>query len=180
MKITFLGTGTSMGVPVIACKCPVCCSIDSHDKRLRTSALIQTDEGKNILIDIGPDFRTQMLRHEVDHLDAILITHPHRDHVSGIDDIRAFNYVQNAKMQLYGNKFAFNVLQHDYHYIFEPHRFAGLPEADLHPLDNIEHINVAGVTVTPIRAMHKDMPVLGYRVGDIVYITDANHIDDSE
>lgn len=180
MKITFLGTGTSMGVPVIACHCDVCQSDDYHDHRFRTSALIETDGGKNILIDIGPDFRMQMLTHKVEHLDAILITHAHRDHVGGLDDIRAFNYVQNSKMQIYGNSIALNALQRDYHYIFEPHPYAGLPEADLHVLDGIDSFQADDETIVPIRAMHKDLPVLGYRVGPITYITDANHIDDKE
>lgn len=180
MKITFLGTGTSMGVPVIACRCDVCHSDDPHDHRFRTSALIETDAGRNILIDIGPDFRMQMLAHHVQHLDAILITHAHRDHVGGIDDIRAFNYVQESKMQIYGNAIALNAIKHDYHYIFEPHPYAGLPEADLHIENGDRSFQAAGETVIPIRAMHKNLPVLGYRIGPIVYITDANHIDNEE
>ena len=169
-----------MGVPVIACHCDVCQSDDYHDHRFRTSALIETDGGKNILIDIGPDFRMQMLTHKVEHLDAILITHAHRDHVGGLDDIRAFNYVQNSKMQIYGNSIALNALQRDYHYIFEPHPYAGLPEADLHVLDGTDSFSAADEIVVPIMAMHKDLPVLGYRIGPFTYITDANHIEDKE
>lgn len=180
MRITFLGTGTSMGVPVIACQCDVCKSEDPHDHRLRTSVLIETDSRRNILIDIGPDFRMQMLRHHVQHLDAILITHAHRDHVGGIDDIRAFNYVQGAKMQLFGNKIALETLKHDYHYIFEPHQYAGLPEADTYNIDGDASFQAAGETIIPIHAMHKNLPVLGYRIGPITYITDANYIDVSE
>lgn len=180
MRITFLGTGTSMGVPVITCNCDVCQSPDLHDHRFRSSALIETDAGKNVLIDIGPDFRMQMLQHRVSHLDAILITHAHRDHIGGIDDIRAFNYAQKSKMQIYGNQVALDMLQRDYHYIFEPHQFAGLPEADLHIHNGDEPFIAAGERIVPIKALHKDMPVLGYRIGDLVYITDANHIDSEE
>lgn len=184
MTITFLGTGTSQGVPVIACNCTVCQSHDTRDRRLRTSALITTDDGSNILIDIGPDFREQMLREHVRHLEAILITHAHRDHVGGIDDIRSFNYVQGRKMEVYGNAEALHALQRDYHYIFEPHQFPGLPEANLHILTGNEPFQVptldTQLTVIPIRAMHKDLPVLGYRIGPLAYLTDANYIAPEE
>lgn len=180
MQITFLGTGTSQGVPVITCKCPVCQSQDSRDRRLRTSALITTDDNLNFLIDIGPDFREQMLRQQVMHLDGILITHAHRDHVAGIDDIRAFNYTQNCKMQVYANKTALDILQRDYHYIFDYHEFPGLPEADLHCLSGDEPFSIGKHSIMPIKAMHKTMPVLGYRIGNLAYITDANFISDEE
>ena len=180
MKLIFLGTGTSQGVPVIACGCQVCRSVDSRDKRLRTSALIITDHGENILIDIGPDFREQMLRERVTHLDAILITHAHRDHVGGIDDIRSFNYVQGRKMEVYGNKEALDALRRDYHYIFEPHQFPGLPEANLHEITGDQEFSAGQSLIIPIKAMHKDLPVLGYRIGSLAYITDANHIAPDE
>lgn len=176
MILTFLGTGTSQGVPVIACQCTVCRSNDPRDRRLRTSALIQTDTGQNILIDIGPDFREQMLREQVRRLDAILITHAHRDHVAGIDDIRSFNYVQKQKMEIYANHEALTTLQRDYHYIFEPHPFPGLPEANLHTLTGNDPFSVGGTEIVPVKAMHKDLPVLGYRIGPLAYITDANHM----
>ncbi|MBP5677488.1 MAG: MBL fold metallo-hydrolase [Bacteroidales bacterium] len=204
MKLTFLGTGTSQGVPVIACGCHVCHSDDPRDKRLRTSALLQvfseqcvvfsdatpmvekelntkhlTLNTKNILFDIGPDFRQQMLRAHVDHLDAILITHAHRDHVAGLDDIRSFNYLQKKKMEVYLNHEAEVAIQRDYHYIFEPHQYPGLPEANLHVV-NSEFEIPNSESVTPIKVMHKDLPVLGYRIGPLGYITDANYIAPEE
>lgn len=180
MKLTFLGTGTSQGVPVIACNCEVCHSTDPHDKHLRTSALVQLDDGKNILIDIGPDFREQMLRGHVTHLDGILITHAHRDHVGGIDDIRPFNWMQKKKMEIFCNREARIAIERDYNYIFAEHEFPGLPEANLHELSGNEPFVVADQEVMPIKAMHKDLPVLGYRIGKLAYITDANHIAPEE
>ena len=180
MKVTFLGTGTSQGVPVIACRCGVCASGDSRDKRLRTSALVEIGD-KNILIDIGPDFREQMLRTRTMHLDAILITHHHRDHVAGIDDIRSFNYVQRKPMDIYSGPITLDVLQRDYHYIFEKHQFSGLPEANLFTVSKEQTFVVAdGIEVTPIAVMHKDLPIFGYRIGNLSYITDANFITDEE
>ncbi len=180
MRLTFLGTGTSQGVPVIACGCAVCQSQDNRDRHLRTSALVETDEGKNILIDIGPDFREQMLREKVSHLDSILITHAHRDHVGGLDDIRSFNYVQHCKMEIFCNREARTAIERDYHYIFAYHEFPGLPEANLHEVSGDEPFEAAGVEVMPVKAMHKDLPILGYRIGKLGYITDANHIEPRE
>lgn len=179
MKITFLGTGTSQGVPVIGCRCAVCESLDSKDKRLRTSALIQVDD-KNILIDIGPDFREQMLRSSVRHLDAILITHAHRDHVAGIDDIRPFNYYQKAPIDIYARDNAIVAIRRDYSYIFEKHIYPGLPEANLVEVSGKASFDVDNINIMPIEVMHKDLPILGYRIGDLTYITDANYISDQE
>lgn len=180
MELTFLGTGTSMGVPVVACRCRVCQSTDWHDRHLRTAALVRTDPGENILIDIGPDFREQMLREKVMHLEGILVTHAHRDHVGGLDDIRSFNYVQGRKMDLYCNREARVSIERDYHYIFDFHQYPGLPEAVIHELSGDTPFKVGGTEVMPVKAMHKDLPVLGYRIGALGYITDANHIDPCE
>lgn len=179
--MTFLGTGTSQGVPVISCPCEVCHSEDPHDKRLRTSGLLTDCEGNNVLVDIGPDFRAQMLTYDVSHLEAILITHAHRDHVGGIDDIRPLNWKQGKNMEVYGNVEALNTLRHDYHYIFEPHIYPGLPEVTLHDVSDCRPFTVGALTITPIRGMHKDLPVLGYRMDErggksMAYITDMNHI----
>lgn len=180
MKVTFLGTGTSQGVPVIGCDCNVCKSADVRDVRLRTSALLQSDRGNTILIDIGPDFRQQMLRHKVTHLDAILITHAHRDHVAGLDDIRAYNYLQHGALPLYANRMAMVSLRRDYHYIFEPHEFPGLPEVEPFEVDGGGVIEIGGEEVMPIAAMHKDLPILGYRIGGFAYLTDVSRIEEGE
>ncbi|MBP5190402.1 MAG: MBL fold metallo-hydrolase [Bacteroidales bacterium] len=185
MTLTFLGTGTSQGVPVIACPCNVCHSTDPHDIRLRTSALVSDSGNNNILIDIGPDFRSQMLTNNVQHLEAILITHAHRDHVGGIDDIRPFNWIQKQNMQIYGNTTALQTIKHSYYYIFEYHQYPGLPEATLNDVGDCKPFRIGNTTVTPVKGLHKDLPVLGYRLDDtdgssMAYITDMNHIDDDE
>lgn len=180
MRLTFLGTGTSQGVPVIACQCAVCRSADPRDRHLRTSALIETDAGENLLIDIGPDFREQMLREQVTHLDGILVTHAHRDHVGGIDDIRSFNHVQHRKMELYANTEALKSIKNDYAYIFSYHQYPGLPEANLHEVSGNEPFMIGRTEVMPVKAMHKDLPILGYRIGKLAYITDANYIEPNE
>ena len=185
MTVTFLGTGTSQGVPVITCGCNVCRSQDVHDKRLRTSALITDNDGNNILIDIGPDFRAQMLANNIQHLEAILITHSHRDHIGGIDDIRPFNWTQQCNMELYANTQALQSIMHDYHYIFEFHQYPGLPEVTLHDVSDCTPFRIGRITVTPIRGWHKDLPVLGYRMNEdkgesAAYITDMNCIEPQE
>ncbi len=185
MTITFLGTGTSQGVPVIACGCDVCRSHDPRDRRLRCAALITDSEGNNILIDIGPDFREQMLRHSVTHLEAILVTHAHRDHVGGIDDIRPLNWKQQCDMELYANQRAIKSIKHNYNYIFEPHVYPGLPEVSVHNITDGTPFEVGACCITPIGGMHKDLPVTGYRIDDrdgshMAYLTDMNHIDDDE
>ena len=178
MKLTFLGTGTSQGVPVIACPCPVCQSTDEHDKRLRTSALIEVD-GVNILIDAGPDFRQQMLRANVKQLDGILLTHEHKDHIGGLDDVRAFNFVNRKPMDIYAEERVQNALKQEYAYVFADQRYPGIPEMNLFNLDGYP-FDVCGVKVQPIRCFHYKLPVFGFRIGDLTYITDANFISEEE
>ena len=179
MKVTFLGTGTSQGIPIIGCKCPVCKSANARDKRLRTSALVSVGD-KNILIDIGPDFREQMLRNDVSHLDAILVTHAHRDHVAGIDDIRPYNYYQQSPIDIYARSNAIEAIRRDYAYIFAQHIYPGLPEANLIEVSGSSVFSIGNTEVVPIEAMHKDMPILGYKMERFAYVTDANYIAPTE
>lgn len=185
MEILFLGTGTSQGVPVIGCPCSVCSSSDPHDKRLRTSALVIDSGDNNILIDIGPDFRMQMLTNNIRHIEGILITHAHRDHIGGLDDIRPFNWAQKQNMDLYGNSIALEAIKNDFHYVFEPHQYPGLPEATLHDVSDCKPFRIGATTVTPVNGMHKDLPILGYRLDDdqgkkLAYLTDMNFINADE
>ena len=179
MKITFLGTGTSQGIPIISCECAVCKSTDSKDKRLRTSVLIET-EGNTFVIDAGPDFRQQMLRTDVKILDAIIITHAHKDHVGGMDDVRAYNYSRKKPMDIYAEK---NVLDYirtkEYSYVFEENPYPGVPQMELHEIEN-KPFEINKIKVIPIRGMHKDLPVLGFRIGKFAYITDMNKISETE
>ncbi|AKQ45881.1 hypothetical protein TH63_09880 [Rufibacter radiotolerans] len=178
MKVTFLGTGTSQGVPVIGCECEVCRSLDYRDKRLRVSVLVEVD-GKSLIIDSGPDFRQQMLRERVKRLDAVLFTHEHKDHTAGLDDIRAFNFLQHIDMPLYADQRVLTQLQQEFSYIFTNSNYPGVPKVELHPIQN-EPFDVEGITVTPILVMHHRLPVYGFRIGDFTYITDANFISDVE
>jgi len=176
VKITFLGTGTSQGVPVIACECSVCASTDSRDKRLRTSLLLET-ENTTLLFDAGPDFRQQMLRENVTKLDAILLTHEHKDHTAGLDDVRAFNHKSRSAINIYSEKRVQKALRKEYSYVFSEIQYPGIPEMRLCTIsDNAFSVN--GVEILPIRAYHHLLPVYGFRVGDFAYITDANHIPD--
>ncbi|MGB4398588.1 MAG: MBL fold metallo-hydrolase [Daejeonella sp.] len=176
MKVTFLGTGTSQGVPVIACDCEVCMSKDSHDKRLRVSVLIEI-EGKSLVIDAGPDFRYQMLRAGVKHLDAILFTHEHKDHVAGLDDVRAFNHKQQTEIDVYADARVLAALRQEFHYIFSGANYPGIPRLELHKISADQNFTVAGIEVIPVTVMHYKLPVFGYRIGDFTYITDAKTID---
>ncbi len=178
LKVTFLGTGTSQGVPVIACKCNVCQSADEKDKRLRTSLLIECDN-KNIVIDSGPDFRQQMLRAGVSKLDAILFTHEHKDHIAGLDDIRAFNYVQQQPMDVFAEERVQWAIKQEFAYIFAEFKYPGVPQVTMHTVENSE-FSIGDIKITPIRVMHLRLPVLGFRINNFTYITDANFISDEE
>lgn len=177
MKITFLGTGTSQGVPVIACDCEVCTSTDKHDKRLRVSVLIE-EAGKSLVIDAGPDFRYQMLRAGVRHLDAILFTHEHKDHVAGLDDVRAFNFKQQSEIDVYADTRVQSALKQEFHYIFSEAKYPGIPRLELHEIKADQAFMVAGIEITPISVLHYKLPVFGFRIGDFTYITDAKTIDE--
>lgn len=176
MTVTFLGTGTSQGVPVIGCVCEVCKSLDYRDKRLRSSVHIQVN-GQSFVIDTGPDFRQQMLRENISRVDAILFTHAHRDHTAGLDDVRAYNFLQNMDMPVYGTSETLNQLRNDFAYIFEEHHYPGLPRIDLKPITEKE-FDHNGVSITPLPVMHLHLPVMGFRIGNFSYITDANFISD--
>ncbi|MBN1253280.1 MAG: MBL fold metallo-hydrolase [Bacteroidales bacterium] len=178
MKVTFLGTGTSQGVPVIACECDVCKSKDSKDKRLRSSIMIEIND-KTIVIDTGPDFRQQMLRENVKKLDAILFTHEHKDHIAGLDDIRAFNYIHKKPMDIYAEQRVHEALKREYAYVFAEFKYPGIPEMEMHVIDN-KTIKICGIDVTPIRVMHYKLPIFGFRIKDFSYITDTNSISDVE
>jgi phosphoribosyl 1,2-cyclic phosphate phosphodiesterase len=178
MRITFLGTGTSQGIPVIACDCAVCRSDDPRNQRLRASVWIETNEG-SFVIDTGPDFRQQMLRADVRQLDAAVFTHQHKDHTAGLDDIRAFNHRQQKDMPLYGRESVLNQIKGEFAYAFSDHRYPGVPHFELHFIEN-KPFDIKGTTFLPIEVMHHRLPVYGYRVGDFTYITDANFISESE
>jgi len=176
MEITFLGTGTSQGVPVIGCTCAVCRSLDYRDKRLRVSVHVQV-QGKSLIIDSGPDFRQQVLRERIDHLDALLFTHEHKDHTAGLDDIRAYNFRQQQDMPVYAEPRVLRQLQQEFAYIFAEKKYPGVPQVQLMPLENdTQRFLVQGVEVQPIRAMHYKLPVLGFRIDGFTYITDANYL----
>lgn len=216
VKLTFLGTGTSQGVPIIACQCPVCKSADARDKRYRSSALVQMD-GLTILVDAGPDFRSQMLAHGVRHLDAILLTHNHKDHTGGLDDVRSFNYIDRKAVEIYCEESVIKTLKNDYAYAFAEHKYPGAPEWHVHLIDerpfrvdsqegtgDLEWVHDIGYfyrqadgslvpsnnavteapherpNIIPIRGFHDKMPVLGFRFGDIAYITDMSSLPESE
>ena len=179
IKITFLGTGTSQGVPVIACNCMVCLSEDARDNRLRSSILIQTDT-TSVVIDTGPDFRQQMLREKVDSLDAVVFTHEHKDHVAGMDDVRAFNYKQRKVMDVYANSRVQQALRREYPYVFADLKYPGVPQVKLHTIDSNNTFQICDIKLQPIKVMHHKLSVLGFRINDFVYITDANFISSKE
>lgn len=175
MRLTFLGTGTSQGVPMIGCPCEVCQSLDYRDKRLRTSVLIETAE-TSVAIDAGPDFRQQMLRNRQRRLDAVLITHEHKDHVAGLDDVRAFNFLQEKSMPVYGLPRVLNQLRLEYAYAFAEHKYPGVPKIELHEMHPGDTLQLGNLRVEAIPVMHAKLPILGFRLGNLAYITDANFL----
>ena len=205
-RLTFMGSGTSQGVPVIGCNCPVCNSTDPKDKRFRSSVLVE-HEGMTILVDAGPDFRSQMLREGVTHLDAILLTHNHKDHTGGLDDVRALNYTEGRACDIYCEKYVEDSLRQEYAYAFSEHKYPGVPEWHIHNIENkpfevtvddnaprlqwvsnegYKEIPLPGgphlrsTRIIPIRGFHAALPVLGFRFGDIAYCTDMNYIPEEE
>lgn len=174
MKITFLGTGTSQGVPVIACECEVCTSPDTKDNRLRTSILVETED-RTVVIDSGPDFRYQMLRRKVKKLDAIVFTHEHKDHIAGLDDVRAFNYRQQKDMDVYARPEVQQAIIREFSYIFAQIKYPGIPRVNLIEIDH-QPFKIGKTTWIPVEVMHYKLPVLGFRIGDFTYITDAKTI----
>lgn len=179
MQITFLGTGTSQGVPVIGCTCPICTSPDPRDKRLRTSVLITIGD-TNICIDVGPDFRQQMLRENVMHLEAVLLTHTHNDHVAGLDDVRPFNFKYDRNMPVFAEEQVQQDLRQRFSYIFDVNPYPGAPRIEFHPISPESPFCVKGYQFTPIRVWHGKLPVLGFRIGDFTYITDIKTIEPEE
>lgn len=178
MKVTFLGTGTSQGVPPIGCTCEVCSSSNQRDKRLRCSIHVEVD-GLSIVIDAGPDFRYQMIRAGINKLDALIFTHEHRDHTGGLDDIRPFNYLQGKPLPVYLSQRVFQTLQKQYDYIFAEKKYPGIPEIDFHIIDN-QPFSIGHVDIIPIEVLHYRLPVQGFRMADFTYITDANYIHPAE
>lgn len=178
MKITFLGSGTSQGVPLIGCTCEVCKSSDSKDKRLRSSLMIEIS-GKVFVFDTGPDFRQQMLREQVKRLNAVIFTHEHKDHTAGFDDIRAFNFTMQKPIEVYGSSRVQETIKKEFSYIFAEFKYPGVPEINLHLIEN-KVFQIDGVLFIPIQVMHFKLPVFGFRVGDFTYITDANYISEEE
>ena len=178
IKVIFLGTGTSQGVPMLGCTCLVCKSTNTKDKRLRSSILISINSF-NILIDVGPDFRHQMLRANCPSIDAVLFTHQHRDHTAGIDDLRPIYYKQKKPIPLYAENMVFDYIRSGFDYLFGLKDYPGKPKFQLHDIIN-KPFPISNIQVTPIRVMHHKLPVFGYRIGDLCYITDANFISEKE
>ncbi|MBX9732772.1 MAG: MBL fold metallo-hydrolase [Chitinophagaceae bacterium] len=179
LYIEFLGTGTSAGVPMIACNCAVCSSTNKKDKRLRSSILVRS-ESTTLVVDTTPDFRYQMLRAGIQRLDAVIFTHPHKDHLAGLDDIRAFNYFMKKPMPLFVNDITAAAIQREYSYAFSEEKYPGVPQINLQYINDLDSFMVGDIPVLPIAVMHSKMTVLGFRFGDFTYITDANFIDEVE
>ena len=178
LKITFLGTGTSSGVPMIACDCEVCTSLDVKDKRLRPSIMVQSEK-TTIVVDTTPDFRYQMLREKVKKVDAILFTHPHKDHIAGLDDVRAFNFFSRRKMDVYANSLTEEALKREFAYAFADKKYPGVPDIELNTI-TLDPFSIGDIFIVPVQVWHLKMPVLGFRFGKFTYVTDANKIDEEE
>lgn len=178
LTITFLGTGTSSGVPMIGCSCDVCTSSDPHDNRLRSSILVQSAT-TTVVVDTTPDFRYQMLRTQTNHLDAVLYTHPHKDHMAGLDDIRAYNFTSKKAMNIYANSLTGEAVRRDFYYAFTDTKYSGAPELNLITIDDSPFF-IGDIPVVPIEVIHHKMPVVGFRFGQFTYITDANRIEEAE
>ncbi|MBS1645794.1 MAG: MBL fold metallo-hydrolase [Bacteroidetes bacterium] len=178
VTLTFLGTGTSQGVPLIGCPCYVCQSNDEKDKRLRSSVLIQHNTN-TFVIDTGPDFRQQMLREKIKNIQAVLYTHSHKDHIAGLDDIRAFNFLHKKPVDIYATTEVQDAIKKEFSYIFSDEKYPGIPQINMHTIYD-SPFSIRDTLFTPIQVMHYKMPVKAFRVGDITYITDANFISDAE
>ncbi len=179
-SVTFLGTGTSQGVPVIGCSCAVCISSDPRDQRLRTSVKVTMGE-EVFVIDSGPDFRQQMLRSHTRRLDALLFTHEHKDHIAGMDDIRPFNYLSRSAVQIFATQRVQDALKREFAYVFSDEKYPGIPQVDVHSISKNQPFIVGQNTpVIPVEVFHYHLPVLGFRIHDFAYITDANRIEERE
>ncbi|MFB6340289.1 MBL fold metallo-hydrolase [Saccharicrinis sp. FJH62] len=179
LKITFLGTGTSQGIPVIGCRCDVCVSDDPRDKRLRSSILVQYGE-TNVVIDAGPDFRQQMLTCGIDHMDALILTHEHKDHIAGMDDVRAFNRISGDAVKVYCEERVSEVVKTEFSYAFKNFRYPGIPKFDIHLIDDKTPLVLQGEPFMPVRCMHYKLPVLGFRIRNFAYLTDLSSIPERE
>jgi phosphoribosyl 1,2-cyclic phosphate phosphodiesterase len=178
LTIEFLGTGTSSGVPMVACKCTVCSSTDVKDKRLRSSIHLQT-ASTSVVIDTTPDFRYQMLRSKIEKLDGVVFTHAHKDHIAGLDDVKAFNFIHQSVMPLFANKETADAIKRDFYYAFAEKKYPGVPSLEMH-IKEKESFSLGDLDFQPIQVKHLHMDVTGYRIGDFTYITDANYISEEE
>ena len=179
LKVTVLGSGTSQGVPVIGCQCNVCTSTDSRDKRLRSSIMFNYN-GENFVVDTGPDFRQQMLRENVQSLRAVIYTHEHKDHIAGMDDVRAFNFIEKRDMEIFCTKAVEKALLREFHYAFEANKYPGVPNVNINLFEDEPFQLINGPTIIPIQVMHHKLPVKGFRIGDFTYLTDMKTISDKE